>query len=187
MRWLIPAKKSIRGPLAHLLRAANGICPGPFYYATRNSCHASSFRRKCVSRRMCTWQTRDIVHSREFYLRGRGVPVHLFWFSLPFFPDTRRQENILRNITRARVTGAVWSARHANVTRSSYVTAGFQKCRSGMLGMRHFDVQELQWEPEFMTTNSLVTRSLGDGTRSRFVGERLFPETMHLSLVIYIL
>lgn len=46
------------------------------------------------------WQTRDIVHPQEFYSRGRGVPARIFFDSLAFFHDTRRQENILRNITR---------------------------------------------------------------------------------------
>lgn len=90
------------------------------------------------------WQTRDIVHPQEFYSRGRGgVPAYILLILFAFFPDTRRQENILWNITRARVTRAVWSARHANATRSSYVSAGFQKRRSGMSEMRHLDAGEL--------------------------------------------
>lgn len=134
--------------------------------------------------RYCT--SAKILFARSRCSGASFLILFTFFF---FSPDTRRQENILRNITRARVTGAVWSARHANATRSSYVTAGFQKCRSGMLEMRHLDVEELQRELEFMTTNSLVTRSLGDGTRSGFVveGERLFSETTYLPLVIYIL
>lgn len=105
--------------------------------------HQASAVNAYISRRMCTWQTRDIVQfARILFARSRCSGAS-FLILFTFFPDTRRQENILRNITRARVIGAVWSARHANATRSSYVTAGFQKCRSGMLGMRHLDMEEL--------------------------------------------
>lgn len=146
--------------------------------------HQASTVNAYISRRICTWQTRAILYIRKNSIRAVAVFRRIFFDSLYFFffPDTRRQENILRNITRARVTGAVWSARHANATRSSYVTAGFQKCRSGMLEMRHLDVEELQRELEFMTTNSLVTRSLGDGTRSGFVVERERLPKLHIFL-----
>lgn len=108
------------------------------------------------------------------------------YFLILFFPDTRRQENILRNITRSRVTGAVWIARHASPTRTRLTSVPVFK-----------NVDRVCWkcdtptrgraavrEPEFMTTNSSVTRSLADGTRSGFIGERgtTFLETMHLPL-----
>lgn len=136
-------------------------------------CQASAVNA-CISRRN-VYGKRAILYIRKNSIRAVAAAFRRISFLIlfAFLSDTRSQENILWNITRARVTGAVWSARHANATRSSYVSAGFQKRRSGMSEMRHLDVGELAGrEPKFMTTNSLVTRSLGDGTRSGFVGER---------------
>lgn len=80
------------------------------------------------------YDKRAILYIRKNSIHAVAAAYISFLILFAFYPDTRRQENILRNITRARVTGAVWSARHANATRSSYVSAGFQKRRSGYVG-----------------------------------------------------
>jgi len=145
-RWLIPSEESIRELFAHISLALLGEVPASHFIMHREThamCQASAVNAY-ISRRTYMANARYCTSARILFARSRrrsGVYPFLILFA--FLPDTRRRENILWNITRARVTGAVWSARHANATRSSYVSAGFQKRRSGTSEMRHLDAGEL--------------------------------------------
>lgn len=144
-----------------------------FYYAPRYShamCHASVVNAY-ISREMYVANARYCTSARILFARSRRSGVSFLILLLPFLLSlTPGGKKISCGISHARVTGAVWSARHANATRSSYVSAGFQKCRSGTAETPRRG--RAAAAREFMTTNSSVTRSLGDGTRSGFVGER---------------
>lgn len=142
---MIPSEESIRGPLARSSPRATRRTPVPtshfiMHRETHAMCQASAVNA-CISRRNVYGKC-AILYIRKNSIRAVAAAFRRISFLIffAFFLDTRRQENILWNITRARVTGAVWSARHANATRSSYVSAGFQKRRSGMSEMRHLDV-----------------------------------------------
>lgn len=132
------------------------------------------------------WQTRDIVHPQEFYSRGRGgVPAYIFFYPFCLFlwhSEARKYpvEYHARSCNRSRLECSS-RERHSLVLRQ----CRFSKTSIGYVEdatPRH--ERAAGREPEFMTTNSLVTRSLGDGTRSGFVrrGKTTFPVKLCVSL-----
>lgn len=134
----------------------------------------SRSRCKCVYIPENVRGKRAILYIRKNSIRAVAAFRRVFFYSLAFppLPDTRRQENILRNITRP-----CNGSRLECSSRERYSLV-LRQCRFSKTSIGYVRdatprrSRAAAREPEFMTTNSLVTRSLGDGTRSGFVGER---------------